>query len=219
MHRMGGMGLGAIERDQPLVIEHPKGAQPAVLLKALTDLQRDSIAVTRQAWSEQVASLSVPGNVLTAKQGSGIIVPLGLLERTLVIEKRRRLGVKDTKSAQGRVFDGVSSIRPWLAMVREVSDLSVQDALEILEAEGVCHGYLLMSKRRITFTMEESFGNREPLISQIYNYWQSGWFEDAPLRGALRQDALNRGPWRRMMPLGAAGARWSPRGPSREESP
>ncbi len=61
--------------------------------------------------------------------------------------------------------------------------------------------------------------NENPLKREINYHPQSGWFEDAPLRGALRQDALNRGPWRRMMPLGAAGARWSPRGPSREESP
>jgi hypothetical protein len=82
---------------------------------------------------EQVSYLIVTGNLLNAQQGTGIIVPLGLLEMALVIDKGWRLGVKDAKGAQGSVFDGVSGVWPLLAMGRQWIDPSVHDALERIE--------------------------------------------------------------------------------------
>jgi hypothetical protein len=38
-----------------------------------------------------------------------------------------------TRGAQGRVFDGVSGIRPGFAVLRQLIDPSVPDALEIIE--------------------------------------------------------------------------------------
>ena len=134
MNRVGGMVLGAIESHQQLVIKHPKGAQHAVLLQTLKDLQIHRIEVTWHERIEQGADLIITGNLLHTKQGTGVILPLGLLEMTLVLQKRRRLGVKDTKGAQGCVFDGVAGIWSWFAMVRQLIDASVQDALERVEA-------------------------------------------------------------------------------------
>jgi hypothetical protein len=63
----------------------------------------------------------------------GVIVPCGLLQPALVLQKRRRLGEKDAKGAQDGILDGVSGVWPLLAMVRQWSDPSVQDALEGIE--------------------------------------------------------------------------------------
>jgi hypothetical protein len=66
----------------------------------------------------------VTGNLLHPKQGAGIMFSLGLLEMVLVVQKRRRLGVKDAKGAQGGVFDGVAGVWPRFAMVRQLLDSS-----------------------------------------------------------------------------------------------
>ncbi len=91
MNRLGGIVLGAIECHQQLVRKHPKVGQQAVLIEALKDLKIHPIEVTRQAWIEQVADLIVTGNLLNAKQGAGIVLPLSLLEIVMVLQKRRRL--------------------------------------------------------------------------------------------------------------------------------
>jgi len=134
MNRVGGMVLGAIESHQQLVLKHPQGAQHAVWLKTLKDLPIHRIEVTGHERIEEGADLIMTGHLLHTKQGTGVILPLGLLELTLVLQKRRRLGVKDTKGAQGCVFDGVAGIWSWFAMVRHLIDSSVQEALERVEA-------------------------------------------------------------------------------------
>jgi hypothetical protein len=57
-----------------------------------------------------------------------------MLKPALVLQKRWRLGEKDTKGTQGGILDGVSSIRPLLTMVRQLSGPSVQDVLKGIEA-------------------------------------------------------------------------------------
>jgi hypothetical protein len=63
-----------------------------------------------------------------------VIVPLAVLQPALVLQKRYRLGEKDAKGAQGGILDGVAGIWPLVAMGRHVCNLSVQDALEGIEA-------------------------------------------------------------------------------------
>jgi hypothetical protein len=63
----------------------------------------------------------------------GIIPTLSALEMLLVIEKRRRLHMKNAKSAQGGVFDAVLCVRPWFAMVGQLLNPSIQYALECIE--------------------------------------------------------------------------------------
>jgi hypothetical protein len=53
---------------------------------------------------------------------------------TLVIQKRRRLGVKDAKGTPGGILETITGIWPWLAMVRQCIDPAAQKALEIIEA-------------------------------------------------------------------------------------
>jgi hypothetical protein len=133
MNRVGGIILSAIESHQQLLIKHPKVGQQALLFEALKDLEIHPIEVTRHERIEQVSHLIVTGNLLHTKQGTGIIVALGVLEMTLVIQKRWRLGVKDAKGAQNSVLDGVSGVWPWFAMVGQLLDPSVQNALERIE--------------------------------------------------------------------------------------
>jgi hypothetical protein len=87
LHGRGGMGLGAIERHQPLVMKPPKVAQQAVWLKALKNLKQHPSEQTRPHGVEQVAYLIVAGHRLQAKQDAGIIASLGFLEMALVIQK------------------------------------------------------------------------------------------------------------------------------------
>jgi hypothetical protein len=64
----------------------------------------------------------------------GVILPFGVLQPALVFQKRRRLGEKDAKGAQGGILDSVLCVGPLFAMVRQLSDPAVQDALEDIEA-------------------------------------------------------------------------------------
>ena len=83
---------------------------------------------------EQVAYLVVTGNRLNAEHRPGIVLSLGLLQVTLGLQKRRRLGEKDTKGTPGGILDAITGVWPWFAMGRQCLDPSVQDAREIIEA-------------------------------------------------------------------------------------
>jgi hypothetical protein len=85
MHRWGGMVLGAIECHQELARKPPKVVPQAVVLKVLKDLKIHAIEVMWHERIEQVTDLIVTGHLLHAKQGAGIIAPLGLLQVTLVV--------------------------------------------------------------------------------------------------------------------------------------
>src|SRR5205807_3014171 len=114
--------------------KHPQVGQPAMVLKARKDLKKHPIELTRHHGIEQVAYLIVTGNRLNAKQGPSIILSLGLLEMALILQKRRRLGEKDANGAQGGVLDAVTGVWPFFAMVGQLIDPSLQDALERIEA-------------------------------------------------------------------------------------
>ena len=112
---MDGFGrkvIGAIQGHQQLVAKAPKMRQHAVLFKALKDLNKHRIEVARRDRIEQRADLIVTGNLLHAQQGLGVIVSFGVLQPALVLQKRRRLGEKDTKGTQGGILDGVSGVGP-----------------------------------------------------------------------------------------------------------
>jgi len=134
MHGFGRKVGGAVQGHQELVAKEPKICQHAVPFKALKDLNKHRIKVARRDRIEQCADLIVTGNLLHAQQSMGVIVTLGMLKPALVLQKRRRLGEKEAKGAQGGILDGISGVWPLGAMVRQLSDPSVQDALEGLEA-------------------------------------------------------------------------------------
>ena len=134
MNSFGRKGVGAIESHQELIAKDPKMCQHAVLFKELKDLHKHGIKVARRDRIEQRADLIVTGYLLHVEQGVGVIVPFGLLQQALVLQKRRRLGEKDAKGAQGGIMDGVLGVGTLFAMVRQVSEASVQDALEGIEA-------------------------------------------------------------------------------------
>jgi len=88
------------------------------LCKTLKDLQVYPIELTWAQRIKEVAYLIVTGELLNTEQGRGIIVALGLLEMALVLQKRRRLGEKDTKGTERGVWDGVTGVRPLFALIR-----------------------------------------------------------------------------------------------------
>jgi hypothetical protein len=118
MNGLGGKVLRPIQGQQQLVCQASKGGERAVLLKAIKDLQIHPIEVMRHYGIEQVADLIITGKRLNPKQRTGIILSLGLLEMALVLQKRRRLGEKDAKSAQSGILDAVTGVRPVFAMIR-----------------------------------------------------------------------------------------------------
>jgi hypothetical protein len=132
MNGLGGMVLGPIEGYQQRVMKHPQVVQQAVSLKPRQDRKIHAIEVPGQEWIKPGSYLMVTGDLLHATEGTGVILPLGLLEVTLGIQQRRRLGRKETKSAQGRVFDGGARIGSWCAMRRQRLDSLGQDACERL---------------------------------------------------------------------------------------
>jgi hypothetical protein len=70
-----------------LITKAPKMRQQAVLLKAFKDLNKHCIECS---WGERIkqrADLIIVGNLLHAEQGVDVILPLGLLQGTLVVQK------------------------------------------------------------------------------------------------------------------------------------
>jgi hypothetical protein len=126
--------VGAVQCHQQLVAKEPKIGQHTGLFQARKDLQKHRIKVARRDRIEQRADLIVTGNLRHAQQGMGVMVTFGMLQPALVLQKRRRLGEKDAKGAQGGLLDGVSGVWPLFTMVRQLSDPSVQDAPEDIEA-------------------------------------------------------------------------------------
>ena len=84
------------------------------MCKTLKDLKVYPVELTRTQRIQQVAYLIVTGELLNPEQGRGIIVSLGLLEMALGIQKRRRLGEKDTKGSESGVCDGVTGVAQFL---------------------------------------------------------------------------------------------------------
>ena len=70
-----------------------------MLLQVGKDLEKDGVEIAWRDRIEQRADLIVTGNLLDAEQGLGVIVPLGVVQPALVLQKRRRLGEKDAKGA------------------------------------------------------------------------------------------------------------------------
>jgi hypothetical protein len=108
-----------------LIAQDPKRRQHAVLFKTRKDLKKHRIEVAGRERIEQLADLIVTGDLLHAEKGVGVIVPMGMLQPALVFQKRRRLGEKDAKGAQGSIVDGVSGVGTRFAMVRQVRNASV----------------------------------------------------------------------------------------------
>src|SRR6266571_7304450 len=129
-----------------------------MLFKALKDFNKHDIEGARRDRIEQRADLIVTGNLLHVKQGMGVVLPFGVLQPALVLQKRRRLGEKDAKGTQGSILNGVSGVGTRFAMVRQLSSPSVQDALEDIEASRVGHDSLLRSVERVTLALSVSIG-------------------------------------------------------------
>jgi hypothetical protein len=99
--------------------------QHAVLFQTLKDLNKHRIEVAGREWIEELADLIVTGNLRHVEKGVGVILPFGMLQPALVFQKRRRLGEKDAKGAQGGIVDGILGVGTRFAMVRQVRDSSV----------------------------------------------------------------------------------------------
>jgi hypothetical protein len=143
MHGCGRKGVRAIAGHQEWTAEDAKRRQHAVLLKQRKDFHTHGIEVARRERIEPLADVIVTGNLLPLSQGRGVIVPSGVLQPALGRQKRRRVREKDAKGAQSGISDGVSGVRTRFAMGRQVSEPSVEDALERLEASGGWHADLL----------------------------------------------------------------------------
>lgn len=122
MHGVGRKVVGAIHGHEELIAKDPKMRQHAVLCKARKDRHKHWIEVTRHERIEQMADLIVTGNPLHAQQGVDIIVPLGVLQPALILQKRRRLGEEDAKGASGGILDAVAGVWPLWAMVGQLID-------------------------------------------------------------------------------------------------
>src|SRR5262252_3808335 len=106
-----------------------------MVFKALKDLNKHGIEGTRRDWIKQRADLIVTGDLPHSKQGMGVVLPCGVLQPALVLQKRRRLGKKDTKGPQGSISHRASSVRKTFAMFRQLRGPSVQDVLEEIDDE------------------------------------------------------------------------------------
>src|SRR5262249_36502228 len=134
MNGLGRKVIGAIQGHQELIAKDAKMCQHAVLFKACKDLNKHRLQNARRDRIEPLADLIVTGNLLHVEQRLGIILPFGVLQPALVLQKRRRLGEKDAKGAQGSILDGIAGVGTRFAMVRQLGGPSVQDVLEDIEA-------------------------------------------------------------------------------------
>ena len=74
-----------------------------VLFKALKDLKKDRVEMTRGDRIEEGTEVMVTGHRRDAKQGVGVIAALVCLEPALVLSKRGRLGKEDAKGTSSRI--------------------------------------------------------------------------------------------------------------------
>jgi hypothetical protein len=134
--RCGRTIRGAIKGDEPLLIEPPQRRQQGGLMQLRTDRQKDGVAM---AWCHPLTEgpdVMVPGDVPHADQGLGVSVSVAVVPPTLVRQKRRRWGEKETTGASGGVLDRVRGIGAGLAQVGQLSRMLTQHRLEMIGAEG-----------------------------------------------------------------------------------
>jgi hypothetical protein len=81
----------------------------------------------------------------------------------LVVQQGGRWRQEEPKGAKRGIVDTVLGVWPFSAMVRPQRDVSVQEALEGIEASGRRHRRLLDFQRGITLASEAAIGNLEPL--------------------------------------------------------
>jgi hypothetical protein len=108
-----------------LIAKDAKMRQHTVLFQTRKDLKKHRIEVAGRERIEQFADLIVTGNLLHVEKGVGVILPFGMLQPSLVFQKRWRLGEKDAKGAQSGIGDGVLGVGTRFAMVRQVREASV----------------------------------------------------------------------------------------------
>jgi hypothetical protein len=87
---MNGFGRkvgGTIEGHAQLIPQDPKRRQQAVLFELLNDLKKHGIEVAGGAGIEQRADLIITRHLLHVEEGGGVIVPLGLVQPTLGLQK------------------------------------------------------------------------------------------------------------------------------------
>ena len=145
---LGRKGMGALQRHPPWVAKAPQVRAQVVLFTALQERNTHRIACARGDRIAPVSDLMVTGNLLHAHQGVGGMLSLVLLQPALVVQKRRRWGKKAANGASGGIWDAVWGIVAF-AIVRQWIDVSVEDALEIIETYGVRQRSLL-GRRGIT---------------------------------------------------------------------
>jgi hypothetical protein len=64
-----------------------KGVKPAVLFQALMNLDKHRVEVDGSERIEAVAELISTGSLLHAPQGLGVILALGVLQGTVIVQK------------------------------------------------------------------------------------------------------------------------------------
>jgi hypothetical protein len=132
--RCGRQIRGAIKGDEQLLIEHPQRLQQGGLMKLGKDLQQDRGEMAWRNPLKEGPDLLVTGDLPHAEQGLGVIVSFAVLQPTLVLQKRRRLGAKETQGASGGVLDGVRGIGAGGAKVGQMCSMLTQYRLEMIVA-------------------------------------------------------------------------------------
>jgi hypothetical protein len=108
-----------------LIAQDAKRRQQAVLFKTRKDLKKHRIEMAGRKRIEELADLIVTGNLRHVEKGVDVILSFGMVQPALVCQKRRRLGEKDAKGAQGGIVDGILGVGTRFAMVRPVRDSAV----------------------------------------------------------------------------------------------
>ncbi len=134
MDRLGRAGGRAIQGHHTLIPQDPETVAPMGRFQALHALEKAGVDMARDHRSEEGADLGIPGNLLDAKQGLGVLASLAGLESALVLQKRGRWREEDAKGASGGVWHRGTGLGAGFAMGRKVRAALGQDRLEIIEA-------------------------------------------------------------------------------------
>ena len=135
MNGFGRKVVGAVQGHQQLVAQNPKMRQHAVLFKTLKDLKKHGLKMARRDGIEQLCGPDCHRGSALRQAASGRYCALWLCCSRRWYSKNDGDWVKKIpKAPKTASWMAYRVLGPLFAMVRQVSELSVQDVLKGIEA-------------------------------------------------------------------------------------
>jgi hypothetical protein len=136
MDRLGAVILGAVERHQQAAVQDPVRGQLPARLQGPNEVDKHWCQMRRRDRIEQVADLLGAGNLVDAKQRTGVVASVRLLHPPLIIQERRTLQEEHREGTQPSVSHRVALVVAALAPIRQAAERRADHADEHRRRDG-----------------------------------------------------------------------------------